>query len=288
MKTDSLFYLLFQSAPGILLELLGKPYSSDYEYQAVEVKEVAFRFDGVMRPAIESAEQPTIFVEVQFQLDEYFYHRFFAEIFLFLRKNPDVEHWQAIVLFEKRSRETTRQQPFRSLLDSSQVQILYLSDLQEEAFDSLELSVLQLIVVDQNLAVEKAKQIISRAEASNSLYLSRAQILELVETIIVYKFPLLTREVVTNMLMIDELKQTRVYKDALEGGKQEGREEGKQEGQRVLMMKLLGQRLGNLPEAVASQIGSLQSEQLEMLGDRLLTFSTLQELISYLSDIAAR
>lgn len=35
MKTDGLFYLLFQSVPGILLELIGKPYGSDYEYQAV-------------------------------------------------------------------------------------------------------------------------------------------------------------------------------------------------------------------------------------------------------------
>ena len=129
MKTDSLFYLLFQSAPGVLLELIGKPQSADYEYQAVEVKEVAFRFDGVMRPAVESAEQPTIFVEIQFQLDEFFYHRFFAEIFLFLRKNPDVEHWQAVVLFEQRKpRNRHKQQPFRTLLDSPQVQSLYLSD----------------------------------------------------------------------------------------------------------------------------------------------------------------
>ncbi|PZO19514.1 MAG: hypothetical protein DCF25_08260 [Leptolyngbya foveolarum] len=87
-----------------------------------------------------------MFVEVQFQLDEYFYHRFFAEIFLFLRKNPDVEHWQAVVLFEKRSRETDKQPPFRVLLDSPQVRCLYLEDLQDTVFDSIELSVLQLIM----------------------------------------------------------------------------------------------------------------------------------------------
>ncbi|PZO19513.1 MAG: hypothetical protein DCF25_08255, partial [Leptolyngbya foveolarum] len=39
----------------VLLALLGKAPGLDYEYQAVEVKEVAFRFDGVMRPAVESA-----------------------------------------------------------------------------------------------------------------------------------------------------------------------------------------------------------------------------------------
>ena len=115
VRTDALFCLLFQSAPSVLLALLGRSPDGDYTYEAVEVeaveveaveveaveveavevKEVAFRFDGVMRPAVETAEQPTIFVEVQFQLDIYFYHRFFAEIFLFLRKNPGVQHWQA-------------------------------------------------------------------------------------------------------------------------------------------------------------------------------------------------
>lgn len=279
MKTDGLFYLLFQSAPGILLELIGKPYGSDYEYQSVEVKEVAFRFDGVMRPVVESAERPTIFVEVQFQFDEYFYHRFFAEIFLFLRKNPDVEHWQAVVLFEQKNRETNRQQPFRTLLDSAQFQSLYLSDLQETPFESIELSILQLIVVAPDLAVERAKKIIRRAKTSDSVNFSTSQILELVETIVVYKFPLLTREVVTNMLMIDELKQTRVYKDALE----EGRQEGRQEGQCVLILKLLTKKLGELPSEAITQIEALRGEKIDALGDRLLELSTLEALTQYLS-----
>ena len=279
MKTDSLFYLLFQSAPGVLLELIGKPQSADYEYQAVEVKEVAFRFDGVMRPAVESAEQPTIFVEIQFQLDEFFYHRFFAEIFLFLRKNPDVEHWQAVVLFEQRNRETDKQQPFRTLLDSPQVQSLYLSDFQEIDFESIELSVLQLIVTSPELAIERAKQVIRRAKTSDSANFSTSQILELVETIIVYKFPSLTREVVTSMLMIDELKQTRVYKDALE--------EGRQEGRCALLLELLGQKIGELPSSIVTQIEALQGEQLGALSDRLLTLSTLKELTDHLSNIAS-
>ena len=280
MKTDGLFYLLFQSAPGILLELIGKPYSANYEYRAVEVKEVAFRFDGVMRPTVESSEQPTIFVEIQFQFDEYFYHRFFAEIFLFLRKNPDVKHWQAVVLFEKRSRETSNQQPFRTLLDSNQVQALYLTDIQDSDFESIELSVLQLIVVEPKLAVERAKQVIQRAKVAESPNFSTSQILELIETIIVYKFPSLTREVVTQMLMIDELKQTRVYKDALA--------EGRAEGKRSLITQLLAQKLNSLPTATSSQLEALDSAQLDALSDRLLAISTLDQLNATLTEITAQ
>ena len=281
MRTDALFYLLFQSAPGILLELLGKPYGSDYQYQAVEVKEVAFRFDGVMRPAVESQERPTIFVEVQFQFDEYFYHRFCAEIFLFLRKNPEVKYWQAIVLFEQQNRETDKQQPFRTLLDSAQIQRLYLRDLQYSTFESLELSVLQLIVTEPETAIERAKQVIQRAKESNTVSLSTSQILELVETIVVYKFPKLTREAVTHMLMIDELKQTRVYKDALE----EGREEGREEGQRRLILKLLSLKLSQLDATIAERIQQLRKEQLEALSDRLLDISTTEELDQLLTTL---
>lgn len=277
MRTDALFYLLFQSAPGILLELLGKPYGSDYQYQAVEVKEVAFRFDGVMRPAVESQERPTIFVEVQFQRDEYFYHRFCAEIFLFLRKNPEVKYWQAIVLFEQQNRETDKQQPFRTLLDSAQIQRLYLQDLQDTTFESLELSVLQLIVAKPEKAIEQAKQVIQRAKASETVSLSTSQILELIETIVVYKFPKLTREAVTRMLMIDELKQTRVYKDALE--------EGRQEGQCNLILKLLSIKLSQLDPNTVERIQQLRGKQLEALSDRLLDISTIEALDQFLSTI---
>ncbi len=46
-----------------------------------------------------------IYVEVQFQKDPYLYHRFFAEIFLFLDQNKLTNDWYAAVIYPKRSTE---------------------------------------------------------------------------------------------------------------------------------------------------------------------------------------
>ncbi|MEN9222329.1 MAG: DUF2887 domain-containing protein [Thermostichus sp. BF3_bins_97] len=41
MRTDSLFYLLFQLFPGLALELLGQDLSLPYEFRAEELKQTA-------------------------------------------------------------------------------------------------------------------------------------------------------------------------------------------------------------------------------------------------------
>ena len=75
------------------------------------------------------------------------------------------------------------------------------------------------------------------------------------------------------MLMIDELKQTRVYKDALE------------EGRRSVILKLLTQKLGRLADSAIERVQRLDASQLDALSDRLLEISTTEELERYLTDI---
>lgn len=74
MKTDSIFYRIFQTDPGIFFELLGQ--SADraqgYEFRSVEIKQLAFRIDGVLLPKPDAPDQTVWFVEVQFQKDEHF------------------------------------------------------------------------------------------------------------------------------------------------------------------------------------------------------------------------
>ncbi len=96
MKTDSLFYRIFQTAPGILLELAGASPTdaTGYKFRSVELKQTAFRIDGVLVPTQDVEHQPVYFVEVQFQPDAYLYHRFFAELFLYLAQNPNTADWR--------------------------------------------------------------------------------------------------------------------------------------------------------------------------------------------------
>jgi predicted transposase YdaD len=70
-------------------------------------------------------------VEVQFQKDPHFYHRFFAEIGLFLAQYPKTEDWQAVVLFPNRKVETEQTHLHRAQLNSDQVYRVYLNELKE-------------------------------------------------------------------------------------------------------------------------------------------------------------
>lgn len=65
MKTDSIFYRLFQKIPSIFFELIGNypELAKFYQFSSVEIKQTAFRIDGVFLPS-ESTENPIYFLEV--------------------------------------------------------------------------------------------------------------------------------------------------------------------------------------------------------------------------------
>ncbi|MFM2028802.1 MAG: hypothetical protein RLZZ339_3519, partial [Cyanobacteriota bacterium] len=54
--------------------------------------------------------------------------------------------------------------------------------------------------------------------------------LQLIETILVYKLPLLNRREIETMFSLDELKQTQYFQDVREEARQEGRQEGREQG----------------------------------------------------------
>ncbi|MEO0431141.1 MAG: Rpn family recombination-promoting nuclease/putative transposase [Cyanobacteria bacterium J06656_5] len=131
MKTDSLFYLLFETAPSILFELIGQPaLAPGYCFSSVELKQTAFRIDGVFLPP-EDSEQPVYFVEVQFQKDPLLYRRLFAEVFLFLflQKHPDVKQWCAVAIYPRASLEPDDNEAYDCLLKSNQCQRVFLDEL---------------------------------------------------------------------------------------------------------------------------------------------------------------
>jgi predicted transposase YdaD len=67
VKTDTIFYRIMQTAPGILFELLGEPaeVAQNYEFRSVEIKQLAFRLDGVFLPKPGADNQTVVFMEVQ-------------------------------------------------------------------------------------------------------------------------------------------------------------------------------------------------------------------------------
>lgn len=251
MKTDSIFYRLFQTAPGILLQLAEAPtaQAEHYEFRSVELKQTAFRIDGVLLPTGTSADRPVYFAEVQFQKDQQLYHRFFAEMFLYLAQNPTTYDWQGIVIYPDRSLEPDETRLHQLLLESSKVRRVYLNELGAIATLPLSLSVVKLVIEPEETAPIQARQLIQRIQQEEVRDVSSQDLIELVETIIVYKFTALSREEIAAMLGLDSLKQTRVYQEALE--------EGRQESQRQMIESALKARFGELDASLTAIVDPL-------------------------------
>jgi predicted transposase/invertase (TIGR01784 family) len=165
VKTDSLFYLLFQLAPPLFFDLIGAPgQGQGYRFESVEVKEAAFRIDGVFLPPEGATDQPVYFVEVQFQRDRQIYRRLAAEIFLFLQKHPQINRWRSVVIFPRASLEPDDALAYSLLLNSDYCQRVYLDQLPDHS--SVSLGLVQLMVTSPDQAPERARQLMSQAAAS--------------------------------------------------------------------------------------------------------------------------
>ena len=103
-------------------------------------------------------------------------------------------------------------------------------------------------------------------------------ILELISTIMAYRFPTLGWEAVAMMLDIQDvrLEETRAYQEIEE--KVQGQE------QRKMILFWVRELMGEVPEPVQAQIAALSFEQLEGLGQSLLRFKKLSELEAWLSE----
>ena len=65
-------------------------------------------------------------------------------------------------------------------------------------------------------------------------------------------------------------------------GYERGEQEGRQQGELNLVLRQLQRRVGELPQEVIGEIQSLSLERLESLGEALLYFTTMDDLLNWL------
>ena len=81
----------------------------------------------------------------------------------------------------------------------------------------------RLWVIETGQQVEpKARKLVQRAKQQLADDQIRQNFIELIETILVYKFPQKSQKEIRAMLQLGELKQTRVYQEGLEDGLVQG------------------------------------------------------------------
>ncbi len=283
MKTDSLFYRIFHTLPEIFFALTGFDYSpADYQFQAIEIKQTSFRLDGIFKPIATNPTLPTIFVEVQFQADGEFYSRFFSEIFLYLRQYPQRNPCKAVVIYPERKTETDDIYRYGELINVASISRIYLHENLNQAATNWQLSLLKLIIADVKTVPALAKNLITTLAVQNS---PQDALLDLIETIVTYKFPHLTREEVKKMIHIPDihldLRTTQFYKDVFA----EGQLKGKQEAEKEIILNLLQRRFGTLNGYLVENIINLSEVQLSALLDKLLDFKQLDEVGEWLKQL---
>ncbi len=75
------------------------------------------------------------------------------------------------------------------------------------------------------------------------------------------------------------LRESPWYPEIRQEGRQEDEQRGRTEGERSLILRQLTRRVGTLP---AGQVQALALPQLEALGEALLDFSELDDLVGWL------
>ena len=284
MKTDKLFYRIFLSEPSLIAELLSDiPEDCQFEYSAPVVKEKEIRLDGLLTPISDDPDLPIVFLEAQMQRDPEFYSRYFSGLFLYLHQYKVSRLWRGLLILRDRNQDLGSVRTYQTLLNE-QVQRLYLDDLLTQPDLRPNLAILKLIVAPETEAISLAQNILCSLETVEEFQ----QKLDLVEAILVNKFPKLSIEEIQKMLDIREadITKTRFYQEVLQIGRHEGEQIGRREGEQFglqigeakMVIRQLTRRCGNLSPFQMQKVRSLSLPELESLGEALLDFQNVSDL----------
>lgn len=190
-------------------------------------------------PLVADGARPIWFVEIQFYRNPNIYANLFAKVFHYLDMTGPNQPWIAVVLFAERSLDPPSTEPYRLLLDSSWTRRVFLDELQDAPSTSLGYAILLFVGFQGTDALDTGRALVERAEKEMPEEKSRRDVIELIETLVLAKFPTLTRKELATMLKLEDVRRSRIWQEAAEEGKIEGKVEGKSEGRREAKLELV-------------------------------------------------
>ncbi len=211
MRTDPLFYELFQAYPQIFFEIVQVIPLCPYRFESITVKTTEKRIDGVLEPTI--LGKPIYFVEVQAFPDKEIYWRVLRECSTYFEQRPKLRdtEWYAFVIWLDKDDDKGFKKA--TIYDEQKVQRIYsaylIDILKKLPSNSLALKVLRPLIVDneqevrQNIVswVEQIQQTDLSAETEQRLLMVMTQFIE-------EKFKTLSYEELCKMLKLTPLRET--------------------------------------------------------------------------------
>ncbi len=151
---------------------------------------------------------------MQFQPDEDLYNRFFAELFIYIRQNKPSSNWKGVIIYPTRSTDTSDIKHYEEFFLSQRVRVIYLDEIEETTSLPIGIATIKLIITNQEKAITQARGLINRTKQEVKSQAKQQQILDIIETILIYKLPRMNREEIESMFGLSDLKQTRFYQEA--------------------------------------------------------------------------
>jgi predicted transposase YdaD len=193
MKTDGLFYQIFQLLPEFLGQLLGGGASTaHYDFKSVEIKELARSIDGVFLPPSDAANQGIYFAEFQAQKDEGLYERLVTESFMYLGQYRPERTWQIVAIWTQASLDSGIPKHYQKLYEDGCLKVVYLDRLNHP--ESLGIGLLQLMVAKAKQPEDLRSEVTKlwQLTANFAQNPREREIIDLIDKVLLCKFPQLT------------------------------------------------------------------------------------------------
>ena len=279
MKTDPLFYELFQAAPQTFFELLQIQQPCPYRFESITVKASEKRIDGVLEP--ELAGQTIYFLEVQAFPDEVIYWRVMREVATYFEQRPKLKGtpWQAIVLWLNQEDDpgfdtlVSLTQAANPRLVSADLPAL-LHTLDER---SLVLNVLRPLLVDNEQEVRQhvVEWVENIRQAPNLDQGTEERLISVLSQMIEEKFKTLNYKELREMLRLTPFRETASVQEVLKEDRVE------------MLANLIQVKFALKPELVEQiqvDLQKLDLATLEVLFKQILRLETFEQFEYWIAD----
>ena len=279
MKTDPLFYELFQAAPQTFFELVQITPACPYRFESITVKMSEKRIDGVLEPL--DASQPYYFLEVQAFPDDVIYWRATREVATFFEQRPLLKdsRWQAVVLWVNIADDPgfgalrlLARKPKPNLVSLDLIDLL--KKLPE---NSLTLNVLRpLLAEDEREVREHVVQWVEHIRQATSADANlEERLISVFSQLIEQKFKTLNYKELSQMLRLTPLRETTSGQELLK------------EDRIDILLNQIEVKFGISPEMaekLTTELAQLDVTTLKALLRQLLRLETLEQLQFWIAD----